>query len=50
MPHINISLISILAKNAIFAILAYIEHIVRDEELQLAKKTEYMLKTVVLAS
>ena len=50
MPHINISLIPILAKIAIFVILAYFEHIVRDEELQVAKKTEDMLKIVVLAS
>ena len=50
MPHINISLIAILAKIAIFVILAYFEHIVRDEELQVAKKPEDMLKIVVLAS
>ena len=50
MPHINISLIAILAKIAIFVILAYFEHIVRGEELEVAKKTEDMLKRIVLAS
>ena len=50
MPHNNISLIPILAKIAIFVILAYFEHHVRGEELQVAKKTEDMLKRIVLAS
>ena len=49
MPHI-ISLIVILAKIAIFVILAYFEHIVRSEELEVAKKPEDMLKIIVLAS
>ena len=50
MPHINISLIPILAKIVIFVILAYFKHIVRDEELEVAKKPEDMLKIIVLAS
>ena len=50
MPHNNISLIPILAKLAIFVILAYFEHNVSGEELQVAKKTEDMLKIVVIAS
>ena len=50
MTHINISLIAILAKIAIFLILAYFEHIVMDEELEVAKKTEDMLIIIVLAS
>ena len=39
-----------MAKIAIFVILAYFEHIVRDEKLEVAKKPEDMLKIVVLAS
>ena len=39
-----------MAKIAIFVILAYFEHMVRDEELELAKKPEDMLKRIVLAS
>ena len=50
MPHINISLIAILAKIAIFVILPYFEHMVGGEELQVAKKMEEMLKIIVLAS
>ena len=50
MPHIIISLITILAKIAIFVILAYFEYIVRGEELEMAKKTEDMLKIIVLPS
>ena len=50
MPHINISLIPILAKIAIFVILAYFEHIVMDEELEVGKKPEDMLNIIVLAS
>ena len=44
MPYINITLIAILAKIAIFVILAYFEHIVSGEEL------EVVTKTIVLAS
>ena len=39
-----------MVKIAIFVILAYFEHIVWDEEIEVAKKTEDMLKIIVLAS
>ena len=50
MPHINISLITILAKIAIFVILATFDPIFRGVELEVAKKPEDMLKIIVLAS
>ena len=50
MTHVNRLLTLILVKIAIFVILANFELIFRGEELQIAKKSEDMLKIVVLAS
>ena len=49
MPDINISLIAILAKIAISVILANFDPIFRDEGLEIAKKSEDMLKRIVVA-
>ena len=50
MPQVNSSLTAILLKNAIFEILPNFEPIVRDEDLEAAKKPGDMLKRIVLAS
>ena len=46
MPHVNSLLTLILLKIAIFVIFAKFESIFRDEDMQIAKKTEDMLKGV----
>ena len=50
MPQVNSSLITILAKIAIFEVLPNFDPIFRGEGVQMAKKTEDMLKTVDIAS
>ena len=50
MPHINISLIPIMAKIAIFVILANFDPIFRGEALEIETKPEDMLNRIVLAS
>ena len=50
MPHINISLIPIMAKIAIFVILAIFGIRFADEGLEVPRKPEDMLKRIVLAS
>ena len=48
--EINSALTPILLKMAIFDILANFEPIFIDEGMEMAKKTEDMLKTIVIAS
>ena len=50
MVEINSALTPTLLKIAIFDILANFEPIFIDERLEMAKKTEDMLKTIVIAS
>ena len=47
--EINSALTPILLKIAFFDILANVEPIFSDEGLEMAKKTEDMLKTIVIA-
>ena len=49
MSNINISLTPIMLKIAIFKILANFDTMFRVEDLDIAKKTEDMLKRIVLA-
>ena len=48
--EINSALTPILLKMAIFDILANFEPIFIDERIEMAKKTEGILKTIVIAS
>ena len=50
MPRVNSSLITILLKIAIFDILAKFEPIFSGERVEVAKKPEDMLITIVIAS
>ena len=50
MPRVNSSLITILLKIAIFDILANFEHLFSGQGMEMVKKTEDMLKTMVIAS
>jgi hypothetical protein len=50
MPQVNSSLITILAKIAIFEILPNFDPIFSGEGMEMAKKPEDMLKTIVIAS
>ena len=50
MPRVNSSLITILLKNAIFDIVANFEPVFSGQGIEMVKKPEDMLKTMVIAS